>query len=253
MGDPLVDVRGLTFSYDDQPVLHDIDFQAHEGEVVALIGRNGSGKTTLLKHLNGLLRPVHGEVLIENQPIAGKPVWAIARTVGYVPQHPGSILHQETLAEELRFTLNAQDQPGDIGETLSTFGIERYAMQNPLDLSGGERQRAAIAAFAVAQPRVLILDEPTRGLPAAEKARLARFARDYASRGNCVILATHDPEFVASCADRVVQLESGRVVANGAPAEVLAGSPVYATQINRIFGGLTLTIDDVIAASGVLR
>lgn len=253
MGSPLVSVHDLTFGYGDEPVLRDIDFTAHEGEVVALIGRNGSGKTTLLKHLNGLLRPDQGEILVASQPIAGKPVWEIARTVGYVPQHPGSILHQETLAGELRFTLNAQGRQGDIRETLANFGIAHYVDQNPLDLSGGERQRAAIAAFAVAQPRVLILDEPTRGLPASEKARLGRFARDYASRGNCVILATHDPEFVASCASRVVQLDSGRIAADGTPADVLAGSPVYATQINRIFGGQVLTLDDVIAASGVLR
>jgi energy-coupling factor transport system ATP-binding protein len=249
-GDPLVIVRGLVHTYERKPVLRDVTFEVREGEVVALMGRNGSGKTTLLRHVCGLLRPARGRVLLGRPPvdIGGRPVHEVARVAGYVPQHPTSILHRETVYDELAFTARAQGRPADIAGMLEQLRLRVHMARNPLDLSGGERQRVALAALAVTQPAVLLLDEPTRGLPWADKQVLAAFAREYAVGGRSVVIATHDVDFVARAADRVLLLADGEIVADGAPEEVLAGSLAFAPQINRLLGGAALTLDDALAA-----
>jgi len=178
--------------------------------------------------------------------IAKLPVHLITRTAGYVPQHPSSILHAETARDELLFTARAQQKDVDVHATLAQLEIEHLAERNPLDLSGGERQRVALAALAVAQPAVLLLDEPTRGLPYADKQHLARFVHDYAAAGRLVIVATHDVDFVAEAADRVLLLADGEIVADGTPANVLAGSLAFATQLNRVFGDDILTLAEAL-------
>ncbi|RIK44134.1 MAG: ABC transporter [Chloroflexi bacterium] len=246
-GDLLLDVAGLSFRYDQQRVLRDVALQGREGEVVALIGRNGSGKTTLLRLLMGLLRPERGQIRL-GRPICdtrGRPVYDIARSAGYVPQHPSSILHQETVRAELEFTARVQGRSADIHPVLDALGVGQYRDRNPLDLSGGERQRVALAALAVTEPPLLLLDEPTRGLSAAEKRTLGDFLRGYSATGRLVVVASHDVDFVAETADRVIMLADGEIVADGAPEQVLAGSLAFATQLNRVFGGTVLTLADL--------
>jgi energy-coupling factor transport system ATP-binding protein len=250
LGPELLRFDGVSHRYGQQVALREIELAGHAGEVIALIGRNGSGKTTLLKHVNGLLRPARGRVLLDERDIAGVPVHEAARTAGYVPQHPTSILHQETVADELRCTLRAQGKRAGIEELLAELGLAERSDRHPLDLSGGERQRVALAAIAIGAPDILLLDEPTRGLPGADKRRLAIFVRAYAARGRLVIVATHDVEFVATAADRVVMLAEGEIVADGPPAAVLAGSLTFATQMNRLFGGEVLTVEDALGVVG---
>ncbi|HEX5165696.1 MAG TPA: ATP-binding cassette domain-containing protein, partial [Thermomicrobiales bacterium] len=245
-GAELLSLDSLTHRYGQTIALRDISLTGHAGEVIALIGRNGSGKTTLLKHVNGLLRPGSGRVLHRGQDIARTPVHEAARVAGYVPQHPTSILHQETLGDELRFTARAQRKQIAPEPLLEQLGLLARIDQHPLDLSGGERQRAALAAIAIGAPDILLLDEPTRGLPGNDKRMLAGFVRDYARQGRLVIVATHDVEFVASAADRVVMLAEGEIVADGSPAEVLSGSLTFGTQMNRLFGGDVLTVEDAL-------
>lgn len=246
-GARLLTIRGLDFRYERTPILHDITFDGREGEVIALIGRNGSGKTTLLRHVCGLLRPIAGEVQLGRPPgdIRRLAVAEIAHLAGYVPQHPSTILHRETVRDELEFTLRAQGKQGEIDALLGALGLSEVAERNPLDLSGGERQRVALAALAVGRPPVLLLDEPTRGLPAADKRVLARFVRDYAAAGRLVLVATHDVDFVANAADRVLMLAAGELVADGTPQEVLAGSLAFAPQLNRLYGGNVLRVSDL--------
>jgi ABC-type multidrug transport system ATPase subunit len=243
-GDELLRCESLTHRYDGHTALQDVTFNAHAGEVIALIGRNGSGKTTLLKQLIGLLRPQRGRVLHIGRDIARQPVHEIARTTGYVPQHPSTILHRETLRDELAFTARAQRRAIDPLPILERLGIAAHIDRHPLDLSGGERQRAALAAIAVAEPAVLLLDEPTRGLPGRDKRVLGNFLRQYADEGRLVIVATHDVEFVAAFADRVLMLAEGELIADDTPAAVLAGSLAFAPQLNRLFGSTVLTIDE---------
>jgi energy-coupling factor transport system ATP-binding protein len=200
----------------------------------------------LLKHVNGLLRPTSGRVLHRDTDIARTPVHEAARTAGYVPQHPTSILHQETLRDELAFTVRAQRKQVAPEPLLERLGLLERIDRHPLDLSGGERQRAALAAIAVGEPEMLLLDEPTRGLPGSDKRILADFVRDYAAEGRLVIVATHDVEFVARAADRVIMLAEGEIVADGTPTDVLAGSLTFGTQMNRLLGGDVLTVEDAV-------
>ncbi|MCO5177577.1 MAG: ATP-binding cassette domain-containing protein [Thermomicrobiales bacterium] len=252
LGDELVRLEGVRHRYEGLEALRDVALSGYAGEVIAIIGRNGSGKTTLLKHVNGLLRPSAGRVIVNGADAARRPVHELARVAGYVPQNPSAILHQETLADELRFTLRAQQQEcdGAIDPLLETLGIQQHRERHPLDLSGGERQRAALAAIAVAQPSILLLDEPTRGLPGHDKATLAGFVRQYADAGRLVIVATHDVEFVANAADRVIVLADGEIIADGPPRQTLAGSLTFGTQMNRLFGGEVLTVADALATIG---
>lgn len=249
-GDALLTFDSVTFRYGQTTALRDITLSGQGGEVIALIGRNGSGKTTLLKHVNGLLRPSSGRVAHAGRDIARTPVHEAARTAGYVPQHPTSILHQETVRDELRFTARVQGKQIAPEPLLEQLGILERIESHPLDLSGGERQRAALAAIAIVEPAILLLDEPTRGLPGSDKRMLAGFVRDYAAHGRLVIVATHDVEFVANAADRVIMLAEGEIVADDTPAEVLAGSLAFGTQMNRLFGGDVLTVKDAMRVLG---
>lgn len=249
-GERIIQLEDVRISYGSHPALTAVSFDGHTGEVVALVGRNGSGKTTLLKQVMGLLRPDSGRVLIDGVDTARQSVQDIARTAGYVPQFPAAILHQETLRDELAFTAQAQGKHIDPLAVTERLGIADCLDRHPLDLSGGQRQRAALAAICAAEPRVLLLDEPTRGLPGRDKATLARFIRDYAAEGRLVIVATHDVEFLVLCATRVLTLADGELIADGTPARVLSGSLSFATQMNRLLGGDILTLADAGISQG---
>ena len=244
-GDVVLEVQGVTFRHGERTTLRDVSAVFREGTVTALMGRNGAGKTTLLKHLNGLLRPAAGRILLRGQDIAGTATPDLARTVAYLPQNPSAMLFNETVAAEVRFTLRALGLPGDVGPALEMAGVAHLAARNPRDLSTGERQRVALAAVLASAPAVLLLDEPTRGLDGEARERLIALLRRLAGIGTCVVMATHDVELAAVCADRVLLLGDGEVVADGPPRQVLTGSLTYATQINRIFGGRALVLEDI--------
>jgi energy-coupling factor transport system ATP-binding protein len=230
--------------------LRDIDFAAKPGELVALMGRNGSGKTTLLRLMIRLHRATSGRVVVGGRDAGLLDTADLARDVGYVPQEPGSLLFAETLRDELAFTLKHRSGQGlDPTELLSLLGLADRADANPRDLSGGERQRAALAAVLVGAPKILLLDEPTRGMDAEQKRALAALLARLRDQGTTIILATHDVELVAAVATRVLLLGDGRIVADGGPRAVLSGSLTFATQINKLYGDGFLTVEDV--ASGL--
>lgn len=246
-GPPIVECQQLHFQYGDRPILRDVSLTFTAGSVNAIMGRNGAGKTTLLKHFNGLLRPSNGRVLVAGEEITGRPTQEIARQVGYLPQNPTAMLFNESVRGELAFTMRSLGVNGDIEATLKRLGLEHLATRNPQDLSTGERQRVALAAVLIGQPRVLLLDEPTRGMDNAWKAALAQLLRDLAAEGVTIIMTTHDVELVAACAHRVVLLGHGEVIADDTPRRALSGSLTHATQINRVFGNPYLVLDDVLA------
>jgi energy-coupling factor transporter ATP-binding protein EcfA2 len=199
---------------DGPAILRGVDLRLAPGERVALMGRNGAGKSTLLRHAAGLLEPTRGRV-------------RAAGRVALLLQNPGDYFIHERVRDEL-----------PDGATLPD-GLEDAGERNPRDLSGGERQRLALAIVSAAgeAPAVLALDEPTRGMDRAAKAILARELRRRAEDGQAVIVATHDPEFAAACAQRAILLADGRVIADGTAAELLAGGWYFATETARILGG----------------
>jgi energy-coupling factor transport system ATP-binding protein len=201
-------------------VLRGIDLAVAGGERVALMGRNGAGKTTLLRTAAGRLRPVRGR--------ASTPY-----DCALLPQSPTDLLVRERVDEEL---------PGEAGRSaLAAVGLEWAAGADPRDLSGGERQRLALAIVMAGRagpdvPGLICLDEPTRGMDRARKEELAAWAGGLTGRGAAVVIATHDVEFAASFADRVVLLGDGELIADGPVADVLSGGWYFATEVARILG-----------------
>ena len=249
---PLLVVRTLCFSYDGTPALRGVTLTVGEGELVVLMGRNGSGKTTLLKCIVGLLRPQQGEIRLAGEPLAGRETANVCQDVGYLPQEPDALLFADTVADELQVTLRnhglGDHPPLAPAALLDRLGLSDLAGSYPRDLSVGQRQRVALGAVTVTRPRLLLLDEPTRGMDYAAKRDLVRLLREWQAEGAGILLVTHDVEWAAQAADRVVMLRQGQVVADGSPSDVLAGSPLFAPQIARLFPGTGwLTVEDVVS------
>ncbi len=251
-GRAVVSVKKVEYAYDGRAALRGVSLEAAAGEFVALMGRNGSGKSTLLKQIVGLLKPDQGQVIVSGLDTRRAALDDVIRTVGYVPQHPAALLFQETLADELAFTRRSHrlshDPAGDRA-LLARLGLDALADRNPRDLSGGEQQRAALAAILVAEPRIILLDEPTRGLDYEQKHRLAGLLLEMKREGRTILMATHDVELAAACADRVVLMAEGQVVVDGPARQVMSDSQVFSSQINKLFRNPRfLVVEDVLAA-----
>jgi energy-coupling factor transporter ATP-binding protein EcfA2 len=211
----------IELTRDDSPhdVLRGIDLAVYGGEQVALMGRNGAGKSTLLRTLAGLQEPIRGKI-------------EIPRNIALLTQNPGDYLVRERVGDEL---------PGDAGRgALRLVGLEHAIDSDPRDLSGGERQRLALAIALAgrvagdALPGLVALDEPTRGMDRARKDDLVGLIGDLASRGAGLLVATHDVEFAATFAERVVLLGDGIVIADGPAREILSGGWYFATEVARV-------------------
>jgi energy-coupling factor transport system ATP-binding protein len=251
-GAPVVTLQGVSAGWDRYTVLRGVDLEVRPGELIALMGRNGSGKTTLLRLVAGLHRPSSGRVRVASQDTARLHPADIAQTVGYLPQNPSALFFAETLRAELSFTLKHHPGSGvDPEATLATLGLEHASDRNPRDLSGGERERAALAAVLVGGPRVLLLDEPTRGMDAARKRALVATLLRLRDDGVAILLATHDVELVAEVATRVTLLGDGRVVADGGPRAVLSDSLTFTTAVNKLYGNGYITPADILAGLGI--
>ncbi len=205
----------------DEPhdVLKGIDLKIDRGERVALMGRNGAGKSTLLRTLAGLVEPVRGKTEVSGE-------------MALLTQNPSDYLVRERVGDEL---------PGDEGlAALRIVGLEHKVGSDPRDLSGGERQRLALAIALAGRmdgeemPGLVALDEPTRGMDRARRGDLVELIEGLAGRGAGVLVATHDVEFAASFAQRVVLMGDGVVIADGSAAEILSGGWYFATEVARI-------------------
>jgi len=251
---PRLQVEGLRFSYNGQETLRGIDLRVAAGEAVALLGRNGAGKSTLLKCVVGLLRGRAGEVYINGRSTRGRHVADICREVGYLPQNADDLLFADTVADEMRITLRNHGQTASAAERaawLARLGLTELAGAYPRDLSAGQRQRVALGAVTATQPRLLLLDEPTRGLDRAAKTALAALWRGWLDEGAAILLVTHDVELAAAFAQRTVMLSRGEVIAAGPTREVLAGAPHFASQMSRLFPGRGwLTVEDALRGLG---
>lgn len=249
---PVVAVRGVHYAYDGQAALRGVSLEAAAGEFVALMGRNGSGKSTLLKQLVGLQKPDRGQIFITGLDTRRAALEDIIRVVGYVPQQPAALLFQETVADELMFTRRSHRLPADPvadRRLLARLGLIAVADRNPRDLSGGEQQRTSLAAILAADPQIILLDEPTRGLDYEQKHRLAELLLALKHEGRTIIMATHDVELAAACADRVVLMAEGQIVVDGPARQVMSDSQVFSTQINKLFRDPRfLVVEDVLAA-----
>lgn len=239
--------------------LRGVSIDVYEGEFLAVMGRTGCGKTTLLKHLNGLLKPSKGRVTVNGLDIREMDQKTLAEFTGYLFQNPNLHLLSDTVEEEIELTLRSRGLKGGhlkkrLEESLKEFEIAQLRDKYPRYLSGGERQWIAFASVAVGSPKLLLLDEPTRGMDELLKSKLIQYLKRFTAEGGAVVMATHDVELVGTAADRVVLLSDGEVVASGERRKVLVRAMFFSPQINRLFTSLTdkgfpsdvLTLDEAL-------
>ena len=233
--EPIIEIKNLTHIYSpntpfQQTALDNISLDIYEGEYLGIIGRTGSGKSTLIQHLNGLLKPTEGQVLL-----AGKDIWAepkkirdVRFRVGLVFQYPEYQLFEETVAKDIAFGPKNQGlSPEEIDRRVRTamahvhLDYDKYAQRSPFELSGGQMRRVAIAGVLAMEPKVLILDEPTAGLDPRGRDRILGMIRDlHAEGGVTVIMVSHSMDDVARLATRLVVMSRGQLVATGTPREI---------------------------------
>ncbi|HEY0739021.1 MAG TPA: energy-coupling factor transporter ATPase [Herpetosiphonaceae bacterium] len=251
-------VENLSVQLSGRSVLHQVSLALAKSELLAIMGRNGSGKTTLLRAIMGLVPAARGAIAVHGRSIASLPIEERARQIGYVPQDPRALLFQETVAGELRWTLQqhrahspqlaALDIEEQIERTLALLNLQHLAAAHPRELSGGEQQRVALATILVADPAVLLLDEPTRGLDYRNKAQLIELLDRLRENGHSIALVTHDVELVAASADRVALFGEGELIVEGAPQSLLNDSLIFSSQIGKLFRHRPwLTVADALA------
>ncbi|MEU3414040.1 ATP-binding cassette domain-containing protein [Streptomyces sp. NPDC006658] len=243
----LARTRSLSVHRDGVHALRHVDLTVSEGETIALMGRNGAGKSTLLNTLVGLLAPTTGTVAVGGTTPHRTPPRTLIRHVGLVPQDPRDLLYADTVAAECAAAdKDAQAAPGTCRALVSELLPDITDDTHPRDLSEGQRLALALAVVLTARPPLLLLDEPTRGLDYAAKARLVAVLRSLAAEGHAIVLATHDVELAAELAHRVVLLADGEVIADGPMAEIVVSSPSFAPQVTKILAPQRwLTVSEV--------
>jgi len=231
---PVIAFKGVSYSYlPESTVLNDVNLLIGDGELVAILGENGAGKTTLIKHINGLLKPSKGAVLVNGMSTKESTVASIAKSVGLVFQNPDHQLFAETVEKELSFALTnfgfaTDDSSKRVNWAMREFSLEGYRERPPFMLSGGERKRLALASVLCYGPSIVILDEPTTGQDNRQKERLAGLLKKLNEEGKTVIIVTHDMEFVADYIPRTILLSGGRVLADGSTKEILTQKELLA-------------------------
>lgn len=238
--------KGISVTYGSKIAVNNVDLDLFRGEVLALMGRNGCGKSSLMWALQGTGKRHSGLVDVSGQDPMNVTADEARMLVGLVPQTAADLLYLETVRDECAA---ADEQAGALAGTARSI-LDRLApgidpAQHPRDLSEGQRLSLVLAIVLTAEPDIILLDEPTRGLDYPAKRALAQIVKDLASREHTIMLSTHDVEFVAQVADRVVVMADGEIVSLGPKATVLAESPAFAPQVSKILGSSWLTVDEV--------
>ena len=234
--EPILQVKDLTHTYGagtpfQRSAVEHMSFDVNEGEFLGIIGHTGSGKSTLIQHLNGLLQPTAGEILLRGKNIWAEPkkIREVRFKVGLVFQYPEYQLFEETVYKDIAFGPANQGKTGDeldyaVREAAKLVGIRDDQLEKtPFELSGGQKRRVALAGVLAMEPEVLVLDEPTAGLDPAGRENLMANIRDYhRNKGKTIILVSHSMDEIARNVDRILVLKNAHVLMQGTPAEVFA-------------------------------
>lgn len=212
--------------------LNDVSFRIEEGEFVGIIGHTGSGKSTLVQHLNGLLKPSSGQVLVDGEDLNGEHVdrRALRQRIGLVFQYPEYQLFEDTVAKDIAFGpknqgLSAEEISERVHYAMDCVHMDyaKYAERSPFELSGGQMRRAAIAGVLAMRPSVLILDEPTAGLDPKGRDKILTMLEELHAAGHVtIIMVSHSMDDMARLATRLLVMSEGKIIAQGTPREIFA-------------------------------
>ena len=234
--EPILSIKHLTHTYGIgtpfcRSAVEDVSFDVMDGEFLGVIGHTGSGKSTLIQHLNGLLRPTSGQILLGGRDIWAEPkkIRDVRFQVGLVFQYPEYQLFEETVYKDIAFGPANMGKTGAeldrcVRESAKLVGIRDDQLEkSPFELSGGQKRRVALAGVIAMEPKVLVLDEPTAGLDPAGRENLMANIRDYhRNKHTTVVLVSHRMDEIARNVDRIVVLKSAHVLMSGTPREVFA-------------------------------
>ena len=230
-----IELKNLTHTYSEgsafqATAIRDVNLTIEDGEFIAVVGHTGSGKSTLVQHLNGLLKPTGGQILIDGEDLnaPGADRRRIRQKVGLVFQYPEYQLFEETVARDIAFGpknlgLSAEETDARVRRAMAHVHLDydKYAERSPFELSGGQMRRVAIAGVLAMEPKVLILDEPTAGLDPRGRDRILGMVQELHARGGTtVIMVSHSMDDVARLATRLVVMSRGELVATGTPREI---------------------------------
>jgi len=226
---PVLNMKDIWFRYDKYApdVLRGMNFSAHAGEITAILGGNGAGKSTALGVMLGLHKPQRGKVIMHESRLAA------------VPQNPQSLFIGKTVQEDL------QEITRDYAQIAQLCELESLLQSHPYDLSGGEQQRLALAKALLTHPKILLLDEPTKGLDAQFKQQLAKILDNLTQQGTSIVLVSHDIEFCAQHAHTCALMFDGQVITQAPARQFFAGNSFYTTAANRI-ATWAITCEDVL-------
>ena len=234
--EPILQIKNLTHTYGQgtpfcRSAIQDVNFEVREGEFLGLIGHTGSGKSTLIQHLNGLLKPTSGQILLHGRDIWAEPkkIRNVRFLVGLVFQYPEYQLFEETVYKDIAFGPKNQGKTGAeldraVREAARLVGLRDNQLEkSPFELSGGQKRRVALAGVMAMEPEILVLDEPTAGLDPAGRENLMANIQDYhRNKNRTIILVSHSMDEIAQNVDRIVVMKSAHVLMQGTPAEVFA-------------------------------
>ncbi len=250
----ILEVRDLSHVYSkgtpfEQKALDHVNLSVERGEFLAIIGHTGSGKSTLIQHLNGLLRPTEGDVLLHGKSIfsSDNDLRSVRFHIGLVFQYPEYQLFEETIAKDIAYGptnmgLDAAEIERRVTQAMEDVGLDvSLRDKSPFELSGGQKRRVALAGVVAMQPEILVLDEPTAGLdPAGRREMFDLIRRLHDLHGTTIVLVTHSMEDAARMADRLVVMKKGQVFMTGTPemvfsqAEALEQAGLTVPQVTKI-------------------
>jgi len=256
-GDPIIALKDVWFKYDRAlpDVIKGLSLEVHKGEFLALLGGNGTGKTTMLSLISKINKPYRGKVILDKNMA---PDNTSQVHIGVLPQNPQALFIRNTVQEDL---IDVLKQNGTHREAIKQkmawvsrlCQIEHLHDQHPYDLSGGEQQRVALAKVLLMAPKVLLLDEPTKGFDATFKRTFAVIINEFLTEGMTVIMVSHDIEFCAEYAHRCALFFDGNIVAMGEPRTFFSGNSFYTTAANRMSRHMidkAITVEDIVIACG---
>lgn len=246
---PVLEAKDVWFRYSDSFVLKNFSTKIYSGKMLCIVGGNASGKTTALGVMAGLLQPVRGKIMLDGKnlkKLKSDEVWS--GNIAKLEQNPKTMFVCDTVLEDLKET-GADEE--SVYSIIDKLGLGTLLNKHPYDLSGGEQQKAALAKLLLTNPRILLLDEPTKGIDVYAKDELAQILKNLCKEGKAVVIVTHDVEFAAKHADECEMIFSGQVMCRSGAKDFFSGNMFYTTSSNRISRGIipgAVTVKDVVNA-----